>query len=246
MHEGRRFDIGVCGYFYYLDDEAGGHKDGTAIMTNVLTPRTRAKRMHQRALYDQETVHAILDAQPNCTVAYVIDGAPYATPTLQWREEDTIYWHGSSASRMLRKSVAHQVCVSVMLLDAMVMARSAFNQSCNYRSVMAFGEAFIVTDPAQKRLKLDHFVESLFPGRTALLRPMTDQEVKATTILGLKLNEVSAKVRSGPPVDDDADYDLPIWAGLVPFSLQPGTIIPDPRLLAGVEMPRHVAEFKIG
>ena len=215
-------------------------------MTNVLTPRTRAKRMHQRALYDQETVHAILDAQPNCTVAYVIDGAPYATPTLQWREGDTIYWHGSSASRMLRKSAAHQVCVSVMLLDAMVIARSAFNHSCNYRSVMAFGEAFIVSDPAEKRLKLDHFVESLFPGRTALLRSMTDQEVKATTILGLKLNEVSAKVRSGPPVDDDADYELPIWAGLVPFSLQPGTIIPDPRLLAGVEMPRHVAEFKIG
>ena len=213
---------------------------------NPPTPRTRAKRMHKRALYDAETVHAILDAQPNCTVAYVIDGAPYATPTLQWREGDTIYWHGSSASRMLRKSVAHQVCVSVMLLDAMVMARSAFNHSCNYRSVMAFGEAFIVSDPAEKRKKLDLFVEGLFPGRTALLRPMTDQEVKATTILGLRLNEVSAKVRSGPPVDDDADYELPIWAGLVPFSLEPGAIEPDPRLIAGVEMPAHVADFRIG
>jgi len=210
------------------------------------TDRTRAKRMHKRAHYDEETVHAILDAQPNCTVAYVIDGAPYATPTLQWREGDTIYWHGSSASRMLRKSAAHQVCVSVMLLDAMVMARSAFNHSCNYRSVMAFGEAFIVTDPAEKRKKLNRFVEGLFPGRTKVLRPMTDQEIKATTILGLKLNEVSAKVRSGPPEDDAADYDLPIWAGLVPFSLQPGAIIPDPRLIEGVEMPDHVADFRIG
>ncbi len=212
----------------------------------VATERTRAKRMFKRAHYDEETVHAILDAQPNCTVAYVIDGAPYATPTLQWREGDTIYLHGSSASRMLRKSAAHQVCVSVMLLDAMVMARSAFNHSCNYRSVMAFGEAFMMTDPAQKRAKLDGFVEGLFPGRTALLRPMTDQEVKATTILGLKLNEVSAKVRSGPPEDDAADYALPIWAGLVPFSLQPGAIIPDPRLIENVEMPNHVTGFRIG
>lgn len=216
-------------------------------MTNKgATDRTRAKRMHKRAHYDEDTVHAILDAQPNCTVAYVIDGAPYATPTLQWREGDTIYWHGSAASRMLRKSATHQVCVSVMLLDAMVMARSAFNHSCNYRSVMAFGEAFIVTDPAEKREKLNRFVEGLFPGRTALLRAMTDQEVKATTILGLKLNEVSAKVRSGPPEDDAADYDLPIWAGLVPFSLQPGAIIPDPSLIEGVEMPDHVANFRIG
>ena len=212
----------------------------------AMTERTRAKRMHKRARYDEETVYAILDTQPNCTVAYVIDGAPYATPTLQWREGDTIYWHGSSASRMLRKIVAHQVCVSVVLLDAMVMARSAFNHSCNYRSVMAFGEAFMVTDPAEKRVKLDRFVEGLFPGRTALLRPMTDQEVKATTILGLKLNEVSAKVRSGPPEDDDADYALPIWAGLVPFSMQAGHVIPDPRLIEGVEMPKHVNDFRIG
>ena len=210
------------------------------------TERTRVKRMHKRALYDEETVHAILDAQPNCTVAYVIDGAPYATPTLQWREGDTIYWHGSSASRMLRKSAAHQVCVSVMLLDAMVLARSAFNHSCNYRSVMAFGEAFIVSDPAQKRIKLDRFVERLFPGRTALLRSMTDLEVKATTILGLKLNEVSAKVRSGPAGDDEADYDLPIWAGVVPVSQQSGAVIPDPRLIPGVAMPAHVKDFRIG
>lgn len=210
------------------------------------TERTRVKRMHKRALYDEETVHAILDAQPNCTVAYVIDGAPYATPTLQWREGDTIYWHGSSASRMLRKSAAHQVCVSVMLLDAMVLARSAFNHSCNYRSVMAFGEAFIVSDPAQKRIKLDRFVEGLFPGRTALLRSMTDLEVKATIILGLKLNEVSAKVRSGPAGDDEADYDLPIWAGVVPVSQQSGAVIPDPRLIPGVAMPAHVKDFRIG
>lgn len=216
------------------------------IPDTAITNRTRVKRMHKRAHYDEQTVHAILDAQPNCTVAYVIDGAPYATPTQQWREGDTIYWHGSSASRMLRKTAAHQVCVSAVLLDAMVMARSAFNHSCNYRSVMAFGEAFIVTDPLEKRTKLDRFVEGLFPGRTALLRPMTDQEVKATTILGLKLNEVSAKVRSGPPEDDAADYDLPIWAGLVPMSVQTGAPIADPRLIDGVEMPRHVADFRIG
>lgn len=217
-------------------------------MTDQKAPseRTRAKRLYQRARYDEETVHAILDAQPNCTVAYVIDGAPYATPTLQWREGDTIYWHGSSASRMLKKSAGHQVCVSVMLLDGMVMARSAFNHSCNYRSVMAFGTAYIVTDPAEKRVKLDRFVETLFPGRTALLRPMLDKEIKATTILGMKLDEVSAKVRSGPPEDEDADYALPIWAGVIPMAMQAGAVIPDTRLLYGVEMPKVIAAFSIG
>jgi uncharacterized protein len=217
-------------------------------MTDQKPPseRTRAKRLYQRARYDEATVHAILDAQPNCTVAYVIDGAPYATPTLQWREGDTIYWHGSSASRMLKKSAGHQVCVSVMLLDGMVMARSAFNHSCNYRSVMAFGTAHIVSDPAEKRAKLDRFVETLFPGRTALLRPMQDKEIKATTILGMKLDEVSAKVRNGPPEDEDADYALPIWAGVIPMAMQAGAVIPDPRLLDGVEMPKGIAAFSIG
>lgn len=215
-------------------------------MTSTPTARTRAKRFHDRARYDAETVHAILDAQPNCTVAYVIDGTPYATPTLQWREGDTIYWHGSSASRMLRKSANHQVCVSVMLFDGMVMARSAFNHSCNYRSVTAFGQAFIVTDPAEKRARLDTFVETLFPGRTKLLRPMLDQEIKATTILGLKLDEVSAKIRADDPEDEAADYALPIWAGVIPFALTAGEISPDPRLIEGTPMPDHVATYKIG
>jgi nitroimidazol reductase NimA-like FMN-containing flavoprotein (pyridoxamine 5'-phosphate oxidase superfamily) len=215
-------------------------------MTNTPTARTSAKRFHDRARYDAETVHAILDAQPNCTVAYVIDGTPYATPTLQWREGDTIYWHGSSASRMLRKSTGHQVCVSVMLFDGMVMARSAFNHSCNYRSVTAFGQAFIVTDPAEKRARLDTFVETLFPGRTKLLRPMLDQEIKATTILGLKLDEVSAKIRADDPEDDAADYALPIWAGVIPFALTAGEIRPDPRLIPGTPMPDHIANYKIG
>lgn len=212
----------------------------------VPSSRVRVKRMHKRAHYDAATVHAILDAQPNCTVAYVIDGAPYATPTLQWREGDMIYWHGSSASRMLKKSAGHMVCVSVMLLDGMVMARSAFNHSCNYRSVMAFGVAHVVVDPVEKRTKLDRFVETLFPGRSKMLRAMTDQEIKATTILGMKLDEVSAKVRSGDPVDEDEDYDLPIWAGVIPLAMHSGVVRADPRLIVGVDMPEHVTAFRIG
>jgi uncharacterized protein len=202
--------------------------------------RTRLKRKNQRGHYDAATIHPILDAQPQCTVAYVFKGLPYATPTLQWREGNHIYWHGSSASRMLEACETAEVCLNVTILDAYVLARSAFNHSCNYRSVMAFGTAHKVTDPEEKILRLNTFVDSLLPGRREMLRTMTAKEVKATMILGMELNEVSAKVRSGPPGDDDEDYALPIWAGVVPVSQVFGAPVDDPRLMAGVKVPGHV------
>ncbi len=215
-------------------------------MSVAPTERTRVKRLNKRALYDAETVHAILDAQPMCTVGYVFNGAPYVTPTLQWREGNHVYWHGSAASRMLEACEETQVCINVTLFDGMVMARSAFNHSCNYRSVMAFGTAHKVLHRDDKEARLKAMVDQLFPGRWDMLRKMQEKELKATTILGLELNEVSAKVRNGPPGDDEEDYALPIWAGVIPLQTVASPALDDPRLLAGLVAPEHVAKFRIG
>ncbi len=212
----------------------------TKHMSHAPTERTRVKRLNKRALYDEATVHAILDAQPQCVVSYVFNGAPYATPTLQWREGNHIYWHGSSASRMLETCENAEVCLNVTILDGYVLARSAFNHSCNYRSVMAFGTAHKVTDPDEKAARLNIFVDQLLPLRRPGLRSMTAKEVKATMILGMELNEVSAKVRSGPPGDDEEDYALPIWAGVVPVRQVFDAAVPCPRLMAGVHEPQHI------
>jgi uncharacterized protein len=215
-------------------------------MSQSPTERTRLKRMSKRAHYDEATIHPILDAQPMCTVGYSFKGLPYVTPTLQWREGNHIYWHGSAASRMLEACEETEVCVNVTIFDGMVMARSAFNHSCNYRSVMAFGTAHKVIHRDDKEARLKAMVDQLFPGRWDILRAMTEKELKATTILGLELNEVSAKVRSGPPGDDEEDYALPIWAGVIPLRTTALPPIDDPRLIAGLVPPAHVGAFKIG
>ena len=176
----------------------------------------------------------------------MFNGAPYVTPTMQWREGNHIYWHGSSASRMLEACEDAEVCVNVTLYDGMVMARSAFNHSVNYRSVMAFGRAYKISDAAEKEQKMKNFVDALYPGRWDMLRPMTKQEFKATMILGLELNEVSAKVRTGGPGDDEEDFALPIWAGVIPMQVQTGAPINCARLPAGLVPPQHVKRFKVG
>jgi uncharacterized protein len=214
-------------------------------MTTAPSDLTRLKRMHKRAHYDAVTVHAILDAQPLCSVGYVFDGQPVVTPTLQWREGNHIYWHGSSASRMLETSENAKVCVNVTIFDGMVMARSAFNHSCNYRSVMAFGTAHKVQLAADKEARLKAMVEHYFPGRWDILRPMQAKELKATTVLGMELKDVSAKVRSGPPGDDEDDYALPIWAGVIPLHTAVGEAIACPRLLDDLQVPDHVTAYKI-
>ncbi len=215
-------------------------------MTEAPSDRTRVKRLNKRAKYDEDTVHGILDAMPICHVGYIFKGAPFVTPTLQWREADHIYWHGSSASRMLEACDGAEVCVTVTIIDGMVMARSAFNHSCNYRSVMVFGRAYKIMDPAEKETRLRNFTDRLFPGRWDILRPVTAKELKATTMLGLSLDEASAKVRNGPPGDDEEDYALPIWAGVIPLRTQVLPPIDDPRLLPKLKPPAHVTAFKIG
>ncbi len=214
-------------------------------MTDAPSARTQAKRYHWLAKYDAETVHAILDAMPMCSVGYVHDGKPVVTPTMQWRDGERIYWHGSSASRMLRAVASAEVCVTVSIVDALVLARSAYNYNLNHRSVMVFGTAHMVTDPDEKRRQLAAFVNRVVPGQWDRLRPVHDQELKATTVMSLDLNEASAKVRTGH-TDDEADYDFPVWCGLVPVDFRIGAPVADPRNLPGVEMPDDVLRFKLG
>ncbi len=208
--------------------------------------RTRVRRLPERGAYDRATIDAILDAMPVAHVGYSIDGQPFVTPTLQWREGDHIYWHGSAASRMLRVIEGAPVCLTVTLVDGMVLARSAFNHSMNYRSVMLLGNAHAVTDPAVKEARLRAFVESQFPGRWDILRPVTAQELKATTVLGMPIDECSAKIRSGEPHDDPEDESLDIWAGVIPIRYEVLAPLADVHVHAGRSAPRHATDFRIG
>lgn len=216
------------------------------------TDRSRVKRLHERGKYDRETVHAILDAGMIAHIAYVIPdesngGQPYVTPTAYWRDGDTLYWHGSSASRMLRtQSAGIPVCVTVTHLDGLVLARSGFHHSINYRSVMAFGKARKVEDIAEKERELNRFVDRIYPGRNATMRGIEPQELKATTLLAMEIEEASAKIRTGPPKDDEPDYALDCWAGVIPIAQVIGAAVPDPLLKAGVGWPEHLKLFSEG
>ncbi len=223
-----------------------GAMNATPTDAYATTPRTRLRRLPKRAHYDRATAHAILDAGFVCHVGYAVDGQPYVTPTTYWRHEDRVYWHGSSASRMLRNIAAGvPVCFTVTHVDGFVMARSGFHHSVNYRSVMALGTARAVTDPEEKERALDAFVERLFPGRVRELRPATKQELKGTTVVGMDLAEVSAKVRTGPPVDDEPDYALPVWAGVLPIRTTFGPPEADPRLGPGIPVPAYLDGFRL-
>ncbi len=220
------------------------HSDGGSDHAFRVTSRTRVKRLGERGHYDRAVVYAILDAGLICHVGYTIDGQPFVTPTGYWRHADRLYWHGSAASRMLRTLTGGvPACVTVTHLDGLVMARSGFNQSMNYRSVMALGTARSVSDAAEKAMALKAFTERVAPGRWDEIRSPTRQELKATSVLWMDLDEVSAKVRSGPPHDDEADYELPIWAGVVPVSFSLGAPEPDPRLAPGVPLSPAVARL---
>jgi len=211
------------------------------------TARSRVKRLHERGHYDETTVHGILDAGFIAHIAYVIDGQPYVTPTAYWRVGKRLYWHGSSASRMLRaQGMGLPVCVTVTHLDGLVLARTPFHHSLNYRSVMAFGMAHLATDPEEKRQQLDLFVERLYPGRGPTLRPINAQELKATALVYMDIEEASAKIRTGQPKDDDEDYVLDCWAGVVPITETVGTPEPDPRLKPGTAYPEDLRAFVKG
>ena len=182
-----------------------------------------------------------------CHVGYVIDGQPYVTATAYWREGNRVYWHGSSASKMLRHLKGGvSVCFTVSLLDGLVLARSGFHSSVNYRSVMALGEARVVADRDEKLAALVNFVEHLTPGRWDELKPPSEQELKATTLVYLDLEEVAAKVRTGPPNDDEEDLGMPVWAGVVPMTTVVGKPEADPLLSPDIREPDYLAGISIG
>ncbi len=207
----------------------------------------RVKRRHDRGRYDYATVHALLDSAALCHVAYVIDGQPYCTPTLYWREGSRLYWHGSSASRMLRNlSEGQAACLTVTHLDSLVLARCGFNHSADYRSVMAFGRAMLIEDEPEKERALTMMVDRFFPGRTATLRPSTTQEIKATAVVAMEIEKASAKIRSKGLADDDEDYAFPTYAERIPVRTVLGAPEPCSRLLPGIERPATLASYSAG
>jgi nitroimidazol reductase NimA-like FMN-containing flavoprotein (pyridoxamine 5'-phosphate oxidase superfamily) len=209
------------------------------------TERTRVVRESHRGAYDRETIYKILDEGFVCHVGFSVNEQPYVIPTLFARVGDAIYFHGSAASRMLRNvSEAISVCVTVTLTDGFVLARSVFNHSMNYRSVVALGKAALVNAPEEKFEALRAFTEKILPGRWSDARQPNEKELKATSILRLPLTEVSAKIRRGPAEDDAPDYALPIWAGVIPIHFTPGPPIRDERCDPSIPAPAYAAQYK--
>ena len=208
------------------------------------TGRTQVKRIPKRGHYDLETIYSILDAGFICHVGFVVDGQPLVIPTAYGRVDNRLFIHGSPASRMLKSlQQGIEVCVTVTLLDGLVLARSAMHHSMNYRSVVLFGTAELVSAQTEKQQALYAFTNHVMPGRWAETRQPNDQELKATTVLALPIEEASAKVRTGPPIDDDADYSLPHWAGVIPLSMQTGAPIADPKLAQDTAIPEHIQQY---
>ncbi len=209
------------------------------------TDRTQVKRLPKRGNYHRDTVYNILDTAFVCHVGFTVDGQPYVIPTNYGRLGDTLYLHGSAASRMLKTlSGGVPVCVTVTHVDGLVLARSAFHHSVNYRSVVILGKALLVEDPAQKMEALRIFTEHVMKGRWDDVRIPTEQELKATTVLSLPLEEVSAKVRSGGPIDDEADYTLPVWAGVLPLETVAKAPVPDAQRKNDPAIPEYLKNYK--
>lgn len=225
-----------------LEGNAAGTQDRYPV-----SERNQVKRRHDRGFYDHATVHALLDAAMLCHVSYVIDGQPFCTPTFFWREGSRLYWHGSSASRMLRNlAQGEPACLTVTHLDSLVLARSGYNHSADYRSVMAFGQARLVEDLQEKERALVMMVDRLYPQRTAGLRQATAQEIKATTVIAMDIEQASAKIRARGVVDEDEDYGLPVYAERIPVTTVLGQPEPCPRLVEGVPRPATLAGYASG
>jgi uncharacterized protein len=208
------------------------------------TERTQVKRLPKRGKYDRETVHKILDQGFVCHVGFSVDGQPFVIPTNYGRTGDVLYLHGSAASRMLRTlSGGVPVCVTVTHVDGLVLARSAFHHSVNYRSVVILGTARLVEDPAEKMEALRLFTEHVMKGRWDDVRQPTEQELKATIVLALPLEEVSAKVRTGGPIDDEPDYALSVWAGVLPLGVAVKAPIPDEKRQQDQPIPEYLRNY---
>ena len=188
--------------------------------------RTRVRRLPERGVYERSEIYPVVDAALTCTVAYLLDGRPHATATAHWRDGDRLYWHGSAASRFLKSVVGTEVSVSIHLTDGIVLARSGFDSSFNYRSATLFGICEEITGD-EKVAQLDAFIEKLVPGRTDVLRASTEQELKATTVLGMTISEASAKIRTGGVHDNPDDASEQVWAGVLGVETRLTTLVPD-------------------
>src|ERR1700722_4477083 len=228
-----------------LSNSASGRMSDRAKSSYPIDETNRVKRRHDRGFYDHKTVHSLLDAAALCHVSYVIEGQPYCTPTLFWREGSRLYWHGSSASRMLRNlSEGEPACLTVAHLDSLVLARCGFNHSADYRAVMAFGHARLVEEPAEKERSLVMMVDGFFPGPTAQLRQSSKQDIRAGAMIYMERAEASAKIRAKGVADDDEDYLLPIYAVRLPVHTVLGAPEPCSRLLPGVERPANLYGYR--
>ncbi len=208
------------------------------------TERTQLRRLPNRGSHESETIHNILDAGFLAYVGFCVDEQPFVIPTLYGREDEHLFLHGSAASRMLRTlEDGASACVTVALVDGLVLARSAFHHSINYRSVVAFGTCRLVPEKPEKLHALTTISEHLIRGRWNDVRPPSEKELKATSVLRFDIEEASAKVRMGPPADDEEDYALPVWAGILPLRVAPGTPTPDARMVDGTEAPEYLREF---
>lgn len=212
-----------------------------------LTKRTELRRLPKRGSHETETIYSILDAGFLAHVGFQINGQPFVIPTLYGREEDKLYLHGSAASRMLGElETGVAACVNVTLVDGLVLARSAFHHSMNYRSVVAFGTARKIEEAGRKTHALRILSEHLIAGRWKDVRSPSERELRATAVLEFSIAEASAKIRQGPPLDDEEDYSLPVWAGILPLELEAQQPIPDPRLAHGAEAPQYLFQFRKG
>jgi uncharacterized protein len=208
------------------------------------TPRTTLRRHRERGMTDRADLYAVLDAGLMCHLGVVADGAPLVLPTAYGRDGDTLYVHGSSANGAFGAADGQRVCVTVTHLDGLVCARSVFSHSVNYRSAMVFGTASLVLDDEERRHALEVITDHLIPGRWAAVRQPAKKEMAATAVLSLPLDEASVKIRTGMPKDEPEDYDLPVWAGVLPVATTFGAPETDPLLRSGIEIPEHIRDYQ--
>lgn len=210
------------------------------------TQLTHLERAKERGHFDQATIHQILDSTPLCHVGYNVDNQPIVMPTIHWRNENFVFWHGSRISRTMLESEGARVCLTVTHLDGLVLARSAFHHSANYRSVLVFGEPEAVTDKTEKEALLKLMIDKMMPGRWETLRKITSKELAATTVLRLPITEASAKIRTGGPNDLDEDLNQQVWAGVLPFSITTDEPIPCDHNATNQQEPDHLRSYQIG